>query len=181
LDGLNFANANFETGYTAREGYTVLDSSTGNIFLHMISSTILGAEFGTIFKSNVNGTNFRKSIEQVNQNRNGYVDFEKLSGINGSMIINKITNLEQVSKKDPKNLQSMISFDDGLNWKNLEAPKDDSLGKTYKCTECFLNLHAFTDRHDLQDQFSFNAVAGYLIGVGIIILIRECWNWIDFI
>lgn len=172
MDGLIFADANFEAGYTAREGYTVLDSSTGNIFIHMISSTILGAEFGTIFKSNVNGTNFHKSIEQVNQNRNGFVDFEKLSGINGSMIINKITNLEQVSKKDPKNLQSLISFDDGSNWKTLQAPKEDSLGHPYKCTECFLNLHAFTDRHDLQDQFSFKAVAGYLIGVGMNFLIK---------
>lgn len=113
MDGTNFAEAVFESGFQVRDGYTILDSSTGNLYMHLIKSFLPGSEFGTLFKSNWNGTFYHKTIDYVNQNRNGYVDFEKVQGINGTLLVNTISNVDSVQHGDPKQLITMISMDDG--------------------------------------------------------------------
>ena len=113
LDGKYFAEAKFENGFAVKDGYTVLDSSTGNIFVHLIRSSNPGNEFGSLFKSNWNGTFYHKTIDYVNQNRGGYIDFEKVHGINGTMIINTITNVDGMQHGEQKELATMLSTNDG--------------------------------------------------------------------
>jgi hypothetical protein len=114
LNGYDFATADFEPGFPVRDGYTMLDSSTGNIFMHMIQSSSSSAEFGSLYKSNLNGTFFHKLLDHVNQNRLGYVDFEKIEKLNGSIIANQVANVEGVLRGDSKQIITRISFDDGL-------------------------------------------------------------------
>jgi hypothetical protein len=42
----------------------------------------------------------------------------------------------------------------------------DSKGVLYDCTDCTLNLHAYTERKDKRDQYSTSAASGVLLGVG---------------
>ena len=57
---------------------SVLESSTDAVFLHVTMNTAAGNEWGSIFKSNSNGTYYGLSVEHVNRNAAGYVDFEKV-------------------------------------------------------------------------------------------------------
>jgi hypothetical protein len=174
MNGKDFAHADFGSNYPVQDGYTILESTTGNVFIHMIQSTLIGAEHGTIFKSNWNGTFYHKVIETVNQNRNGYVDFEKIAGLNGTMIVNQIKNPDELPKGSAKKLISLMSYDDGETWKRLPAPLKDSNGKFYRCEKnCYLNLHAFTERHDRRDTYSSVGAVGLMIGVGNGSLIKE--------
>ncbi len=53
-----------------------------------------------------------------------------------------------------------------MTWKSLIPPKRDSKGVDYECTDCSLNLHAYTDRNDKRDQYSITTASGMLLGVG---------------
>jgi hypothetical protein len=144
-----------------------LESNTGNIFLQMIRSNSVGAEHGSLFKSNWNGTYYHKILDGVNQNRNGFADFEKIVGINGTIAVNEITNIDALPQGDPKRLITKFTFDDGENWIRIRGPSKDSNGKPYSCVgACFLNLHAFTERHDRRDTYSSVGAVGLLLGVG---------------
>ncbi|ELU44262.1 signal sequence binding protein [Rhizoctonia solani AG-1 IA] len=68
---------------THSQAYTVLESSTDSVFLHVTMSDKRGAEWGNVLKSNSNGTYYGLSLEAVNRNAQGYVDFEKLVGLDG--------------------------------------------------------------------------------------------------
>jgi len=66
LDGLNFAEARFPPNMRLdNRAYTVLESVTDSIFLHVTTSQKSGAEWGSLFKSNSNGTDFTLSLEYV--------------------------------------------------------------------------------------------------------------------
>jgi hypothetical protein len=133
----------------------------------MIQSNSIGSEYGALFKSNWNGTFFHKILDGVNQNRNGFVDFEKIVGINGTIAVNQISNIEALPQGDPKRLVSKMTFDDGDTWTRIKAPSVDVQGKPYNCGDsCFLNLHAFTERHDRRDSYSSMGAVGLMLGVG---------------
>ena len=72
-------------------------------------------EYGSLFKSNWNGTFYHKTIDFVNQNQNGYIDFEKVHGINGTLIVNTISNMDGMQRGDHKQLVTFISTDDGIS------------------------------------------------------------------
>jgi hypothetical protein len=113
LNGVDFKRARFPSTDLVSDGYTILDSSTGSLFLQMIHSNHMGSEYGTIVKSNWDGSVFSKVLESVNQNHLGFVDFEKIEGLNGTMMANQISNLKNVFRGEPKKIISKISFDDG--------------------------------------------------------------------
>jgi hypothetical protein len=49
----------------------------------------------------------------------------------------------------------------------MQGPPTDSIGGSYNCgSDCDLNLHAFTERHDKRDQYSTPGAPGLLLGVG---------------
>lgn len=115
------------------QAYTVLESSTDSVFLHLTTSSQQGAEMGNILKSNSNGTYYGLSLENVNRNLYGYVDFEKMIGLDGIALTNVVSNPSEAAISLEKELQSRITHNDGGSWKRLNPPPLDSLGQKYKC------------------------------------------------
>ena len=74
--------------------------------------------WGAILKSNSNGTYFGISIENVNRDQRGYVDFEKMIGLDGIALINVVGNPDEAKITGVKALQSRITHNDGgfSNW-----------------------------------------------------------------
>ncbi len=77
-------------------------------------STDDSAEWGNLLKSNSNGTYYGLSLDHVNRNKRGYVDFEKMIGIDGVAVVNIVTNTEEAARSGKKKLQTRISHNDGL-------------------------------------------------------------------
>lgn len=95
------------------QAYTVLESSTDSIFLHMTMSDWPHPYWGNILKSNSNGTYFGLSIENVNRNEFGYVDFEKFAGLDGIALVNIVANPTEATLTGRKVLQTRITHNDG--------------------------------------------------------------------
>lgn len=91
-------------------------------------------EYGSILKSNSNGTFYGVSVEQVNRNKEGFVDFEKMIGLDGIALINIVANAEDVGITSHKKLQTRITHNDGGSWKPLTPPAADSNKQPYDCT-----------------------------------------------
>ncbi len=90
-DGASFSAAAFPPNVAiSKAGYTVLESSTGTIFLDVFTNTARDREWGTLFVSNSNGAFYTQSLEYTNRNTDGYVDYEKMLGIEGTFIINQV-------------------------------------------------------------------------------------------
>ncbi|KAK9328304.1 hypothetical protein V1520DRAFT_346352 [Lipomyces starkeyi] len=172
VDGATFDHAHWPPSFKVEreQAYTILDTSTKAIVLHVTVSGQHGAEYGTILKSNSNGTSYVTSIENANRNEYGFVDFEKMQGIEGISIVNIVSNPKEAVGGDRKNLRSKITFDDGASWQFLAPPSVDSTGKATGCTtageDCSLNLHGYTERHDVRDTYSSASAVGLMVGVG---------------
>lgn len=72
-----------------------------------------GAEWGNLLKSNSNGTYYGLSIDHVNRNDFGYVDYEKMIGIDGVVLVNTVTNADEAIHTKKKRLETRISHNDG--------------------------------------------------------------------
>ncbi|ESK86675.1 signal sequence binding protein [Moniliophthora roreri MCA 2997] len=167
LDGVNFAPAVFPKDMTLdTHAFTILESSTQSLFLFMTVSDI--PPFGSILKSNSNGTYFIDSLDNVNRNDVGYVDFEKMIGLDGIALVNIVRDPVEASITGKKDLISRITHNDGGSWKSLRPPKTDSLGNKYDCkdTSCALHVHGYTERLNPQPTFSTPSIVGVIMGVG---------------
>ncbi|POR36559.1 Vacuolar protein sorting/targeting protein 10 [Tolypocladium paradoxum] len=172
LDGKNYDKAHYPHNF--REGhenqYTLLDSSTHAINLFVRTEGGADRQYGSIIKSNSNGTSYVLSASNVNCNEETYVDFEKVSGLEGVTLINVVTNTDKKEKK--KVLQTKISHNDGSEWGYLAPPAKDLDGKSYKCSSskgdnsCALHLHHYTERDDKRKTFAADTAMGLLFGVG---------------
>jgi len=69
--------------------------------------------WGNILKSNSNGTYFGLSIENVNRDERGFVDFEKMIGLDGIALINVVANPDEAKVTGNKDLQTRITHNDG--------------------------------------------------------------------
>lgn len=69
--------------------------------------------WGTILKSNSNGTYFGVAIENVNRDERGYVDFEKMIGLDGIALVNIVSNSDEATITGSKLLQTRITHNDG--------------------------------------------------------------------
>lgn len=172
LDGKHFEKARFP--YNFHEGheneYTVLDSSTHAVNLFVRTEGGADRQFGSIIKSNSNGTSYVLSASNVNCNEETYVDFEKVSGLEGVTLINVVTNTKKGEKT--KRLQTKISHNDGSEWGYLAPPSKDVEGKSFKCSSskgdeaCALHLHHYTERDDTRRTFAADTAVGLLFGIG---------------
>lgn len=70
--------------------------------------------WGNILKSNSNGTYFGLSMDNVNRDERGYVDFEKMVGLDGIALINIVANPEEAMVTSRKALQTRITHNDGM-------------------------------------------------------------------
>ncbi|KAJ7579906.1 vacuolar protein sorting/targeting protein 10 [Mycena floridula] len=169
LDGVTFAAGMFPPSmHPETHAYTVLESSTDSLFLHMTMSEPPYPFWGTILKSNSNGTYFGVSIENVNRNDRGYVDFEKMIGLDGIAIVNVVADPAQAAISGRKALQSRITHNDGGTWKPLRPPLLDSNKNKYSCdsVKCVLNVHGYTERRDPRATYSSPGMVGLVMAVG---------------
>ncbi|KAJ3573829.1 hypothetical protein NP233_g2168 [Leucocoprinus birnbaumii] len=170
MDGIKFAPGQFPpTMHPTAHAYTVLESNTRSLFLHMtMSEPPQGPFWGNILKSNSNGTYFGLSVEHVNRNEDGYVDFEKVIGLDGIALINVVADPDEAVVMGRKRLQSRITHNDGGSWKPLNPPTHDSLGQKYDCTgtKCALHIHGYTERRDPRATYSSPGIVGVLMAVG---------------
>ncbi|KAG1774364.1 hypothetical protein EV702DRAFT_533144 [Suillus placidus] len=168
LDGRTFASGSFPPGmHPDSYAYTVLESSTKSIFLHMTMNEF-PTPWGNILKSNSNGTYFGLSIENVNRNNGGFVNFEKFAGLDGIAMVNVVANPAEAALTGRKALQTRITHNDGGTWKALLPPSVDSLGLKYPCTSvsCSLHVHGYTERFDARATYSSPSIVGVVMAVG---------------
>lgn len=125
LDGQHFAPARYPPELQLEnQAYTILESVTNSIFLHVTTNAGPDTAWGDLFKSNSNGTNFALSQEYVNRNSEGFVDFEKMLGLEGIALINVVSNWDEAIITGDKRLQSRITHNDGEHAFALEAEED---------------------------------------------------------
>lgn len=173
LDANTFAEAKFPPKFfdIHQTAYTVLDSSTHAVFLHVTVNPQRDQEYGSIIKSNSNGTSYVMSLNAVNRNTEGYVDFEKMQGLEGVAVANVVINVAEVDKGAKKRKQSRITHNDGADWEPIQAPKLDSADQAYKCdvsdkSKCSLHIHGYTERSDPREQYSSPTAVGMMLAVG---------------
>jgi hypothetical protein len=172
LDGETYAAAHFPPNFKVdhQNAYTVLDSSTHAVNLFVATEMAEGARYGSILKSNSNGTSYVLSASGVNCNDNWYVDFEKVSGLEGVGIINVVKNRDR--RDGPKQLQTKITHNDGALWGFLPPPREDIEGKPYSCRstmgdeDCALHIHGYTEREDRKKTYGAATAVGLMLGVG---------------
>ncbi|RXK41140.1 signal sequence binding protein [Tremella mesenterica] len=169
LDGYHFAEGQFPpTMRIENRAYTILESSTDSVFLHLTMNSAQNKEWGHIFKSNSNGTYYGLSAEHVNRNSAGYVDFEKMTGLDGIAVINIVSNPTEADTTGRKKIQTRITHNDGGTWKPMNPPPLDSLGEEYDChsTSCSLQIHGYTERRDPRATYSSPSAVGLMLAVG---------------
>ncbi|KAI9889375.1 MAG: vacuolar protein sorting/targeting protein PEP1 [Vezdaea aestivalis] len=173
VDGNIFADAQFPRNFQVdvQRAYTVLDSSTHSIFLHVTTNTLPEHEFGSIIKSNSNGTAYALSANYVNRNVAGFVDFEKTLGMEGTAVVNVVANPEEAIGGKPKKLKTKITHNDGAEWTFITPPEKSVQGKESGCTgkelaECSFHIHGYTERDDPTDTYSSPSAIGVMLAVG---------------
>ena len=176
VDGHTFAAAEFPPNFNVahQQAYTVLDSSTHAVFLHVTVNNQEDHEYGTIIKSNSNGTSYVLTLNAVNRDTEGYVDFEKMQGLEGVALVNVVANPEQARSGEKKKLKSMITHNDGAEWALVPPPTKDAVGGVFDCVKkageatdkCSLHIHSYTERWDKSATFSSPSAVGLMMAVG---------------
>ncbi|KAL4748783.1 hypothetical protein BDW72DRAFT_179496 [Aspergillus terricola var. indicus] len=171
VDGTTFADLKFPPNVVpAQSLYTLVDASEHAIFLYVGGSN----NTGSLIKSNSNGTTYVLSLDAVNQNDWGYVDFERMQALEGVIIANIVSNVDELSDGAPKRLRTMITHNDGGEWSLLAPPTKDADGEKFSCSvvegkgteNCALHLHGYTERADPRDTFSSGSAIGLMMGLG---------------
>ncbi|KAL7747853.1 vacuolar protein sorting/targeting protein PEP1 [Sorochytrium milnesiophthora] len=170
-DGYHFNTAEFMPKLPSdKQGYTILKSHPGTLFIDVLVNTGDTNSFGTMFRSDGSGLKFTMSVENTNRNPNGFVDYERFQGIEGAAIVNRVVNADAVKRKgEGKQLETLITRDDGASWKPVPAPEFDANGDKYDCKGgdgCRLHLHSYTERRDSQNLFDSQSAPGLFLGVG---------------
>lgn len=122
-DTLKWHRAMFPTDHRIdQEAYTVLESTNYSIQVDVMT-TRPSNPMGVMFTSNSNGTFFTRNIEHTNRNMMGHVDFEKIAGIQGIFLVNKVDNYEEVEKSflAEKKIVSEITHDDGRKFDYVQT------------------------------------------------------------
>ena len=81
--------------------------------MHVTVSEPPAPTWGDILKSNSNGTYFGISVDYVNRNQEGYVDFEKMIGLDGIALVNVVSNPHEATISKKADLQTLITHNDG--------------------------------------------------------------------
>lgn len=174
VDTKTWAKAQFPHASSAKlreNAYTLVESTTHSLAVDVVLQD--QGTIGTLFVSNSNGTFFVQSLKDTNRNEMGFVDYERIYGLEGVGIANVVLNAEAVEgRNEPKQLKSLITFDDGSTWSPIRAPSTDSGGQRVQCKPddvdiCSLHLHSVTTPHNFGRIFSSPA-PGFVMAVGSI-------------
>lgn len=172
VDGLTFAETQFPPYLSLQKnGFTLLDSHPGVVFLDVAGNLRHGQEQGNLFVSNSNGTFFTQALKNTNRNARGLVDYERVISVDGVVLANRVLNPTGTNTGDKKQVGSVVSFDNGATWNEWRAPAKDSAGNAYRCpgSKCNLHIHSITDTDPeatLGSLFSSPSAPGILVAVG---------------
>jgi len=130
----------------------MIDSPSYPLMIHIQTSSYPFLEWGSLLKSDSQGRYLVTIAENVNRDDGGFIDLERMVGLDGTTLMNAVSNPREAILTGKKSLQSKISQDDGssscsfcrlslpkiLNiigstWKHLRPPQLDSLGRLYSC------------------------------------------------
>ncbi|KAI8820520.1 uncharacterized protein EV422DRAFT_74189 [Fimicolochytrium jonesii] len=171
-DGNNWARAQFPGDTVLKRGYTLLDSSSGSLFLAVFEDDDASSrkEYASLFVGNRNATVYEKRKSMLHMNSKGYTDFEKMAGVEGIALMN-IVNLGIHSGGGENALQTQLTLDDGAHWSFLQPPAESKDHQAYckdskSLDDCALHLSSYTSRQDVRDQFSAKTAPGLIIGNG---------------
>ena len=121
VDTKNWAKAHFPHSSSAKlreNAYTMLESTTHSLAVDVVLHQ--NGHLGTLFVSNSNGTYFVESLKDTNRNDNGFVDYERIYGVEGIAMANVVANAQEVESKRAKvKLRTMITFNDGTLYRLL--------------------------------------------------------------
>ncbi|GJJ72837.1 hypothetical protein EMPS_05195 [Entomortierella parvispora] len=169
LDGNSFTPAIFPPNIRLdKNGFTVLQSTSGNLIIDVSKSEVQGREVGRLFKANSDGIYFSLLLENTNRNNLQLVDWEAIGGIEGVALANQVINTRELARDGAKRLRTLISFNDGGSWSPLTTPKNTpcSGGVTENALECRLHLHSVTEFKGPGLVFSASSAVGIVMGVG---------------
>lgn len=181
VDTKTWAKAHFPHASSAKlreNAYTMLESTTHSLAVDVVLQE--GVALGTLFVSNSNGTFFVESLKDTNRNTYGYVDYERIYGVEGIGMANVVANAEDVIVRGlRKRLKTVITFDDGRSWSPIKPPSEDVEKKKIACDPsdsdaCSLHFHSVTSPHNFGRIFSSPA-PGFVMGVGDIG--ENLWNY----
>ncbi|KAG5717203.1 hypothetical protein E4T56_gene15336 [Termitomyces sp. T112] len=124
LDGMAWAKAQFPHASSAQlreNAYTVVESTSYSLAVDVVLHD--RASIGTLFMSNSNGTFFVESLKDTNRNERGFVDYERIYGVDGIGLANVVSNAKDVEAHGTiKQLKTVITFDDGSSPPSLSSP-----------------------------------------------------------
>lgn len=172
VDTKTWAKAHFPHASSARlreNAYTVVESTSHSLGVDVLLHD--RSAIGTLYLSNSNGTYFVESLKDTNRNENGFVDYERLYGIDGVGLANVVANAKDVELgRARKLLKTQITHNDGRTWDYLKPPSIGSDGSQIQCKStdkdtCSLHLHSVTNPHNFGRIFSSPA-PGLVMGVG---------------
>ena len=174
VDAKTWAKAQFPHASSAQlreNAYTLLESTTHSLAVDVV--LLERSSIGTLFVSNSNGTFFVQALKDTNRNPMGYVDYERIYGVEGIGLANVVTNAKEVETRGAtKKLKTMMTFTDGSSWTTLRPPREDISGERIPCdisdtNLCALHFHSVTALHNFGRVFSSPA-PGFVMGVGSI-------------
>ncbi|SPN97008.1 probable Vacuolar protein sorting/targeting protein 10 [Cephalotrichum gorgonifer] len=142
-------------GHTINQGsYTVLESTNYSLQVDVMN-TRPSNPMGVMFTSNSDGTYFTENLEHTNRDDRGLVDFEKITGIQGIFLLNKVANGDEIEKDvyEKKEIVSEITFDDGRTFEEVKAGDER------------IHLHSITEMNNIGRVFSSPA-PGLVMGNG---------------
>ena len=181
VDAKTWAKAQFPHASSAQlkeNAYTLLESTTHSLAVDVVLQD--KSPIGTLFVSNSNGTFFVETLKDTNRNGMGFVDYERIYGVEGIGMANVVTNAQEVETRGAqKKLRTMITFNDGSSWTTLRPPSVDMNGQKIACDPsdpnlCALHFHSVTAPHNFGRIFSSPA-PGFVMGVGSIG--ESLWNY----
>ncbi|XP_064425331.1 sortilin isoform X3 [Latimeria chalumnae] len=115
--------------------YSILAANDDMVFMHVDEPGDTG--FGTIYTSDDRGVVYSKSLERhLYTTTGGETDFTNVTSLRGVYITSVLSEADE-------SVQSVISFDQGGEWKPLRKPDNAVCDSTAKNKdECSLHIHA---------------------------------------
>lgn len=192
-----FENTILPIEITSKYGYTLLDTQEEQLFMSVNHFTADGEVVGYLYKSDSRGVKYTLVLKNCVRSQMGLVDFERVKGVEGIYIVNVYDKSKMDSVKndllpgeqndpslnenyDPRNpfsikqsdlqkyKKTVVSFDKGVKWHYLKAPRTDSEGRQFSCPDefCSLHIHSYSSNGFYTRLYSSESSLGLLIGNG---------------
>jgi len=135
--------------------YSILDSSDGQIFLHVDNPGDTG--HGTLYTSDATGIVYSESLENhLYPNYDDVTDFYRVDSMRGVYIANRLATDDSI--------HTMITFNRGADWQPIRRP--DGVTCLDETNECYLQIH---NQYSIKRGIAANPPLSVSNAVGIIL------------